>query len=245
MVEPRIILFIAWGDSHVALVAQCIAESRLPPYPVFLITDTTTQTDMLPPGVAVLRRDFAFSSKERKAEAFASLPETFGTVLFLDVDTRVLADISLGFDKAEQYGIAMAPAPHYSLADFRSFGRVLEREGLAPQGHVIYNSGVIFFDWRVAKVRSVFQQALALASKDETRTWSDQPYITLAMEMMDLNPYTLSPSFNHRAFGELISGSVRIWHSYQPVPPEAAQLEPGYLHRYEGTTAVRVMKVPL
>lgn len=243
--DARAVLFIAWGDAHVAMVARCLEESQLPPYPVVLITDDTTRTDDLPPHVNVLRHTFSLSGKERKAEAFASLPDDFGTVLFLDVDTRVLADISLGFDKAEQHGIAMAPAPHYSLADFRSFGRVLEREGLEPRGQLIYNSGVIFFDWRVPKVRQVFRRALALARKDETATWSDQPYITLAMEMVDLNPYTLSPSFNYRAFGELISGSVRIWHSYQPVPAEAAHLEPGYLHRYEGTTAVRVMKVPL
>lgn len=245
MTAERVILFVAWGGDHVALVAQCLAESRLPEYPVIVVTDATTKTDTLPPEVEVLRRDFALPGKQRKLEAFMSLPGSIGTVLFLDVDTRVLADISLGFDKAELHGIAMAPAPHYSLADFRSFGSVLEREGLKIRGQLIYNSGVIFFDWRSSKVRSVFNQALVLARKDAKAYWSDQPYITLAMEMMGLNPYTLSPSFNYRGFGELISGSLRLWHSYQPVPPGAAQLEPGYLHRFEGTTFVRVMKVPL
>ena len=243
--KNRIILFIAWGEQHIELLVRCLAESKLPAYPSMLITDRTTNTDALPPDLEVLRRDFAFSGKERKAEALASLPEDVGTVLFLDIDTRVIADVSLGFDKAEQHGIAMASAPHYSLADFRGFGRVLDREGVQCRGQLIYNSGVIFFDWRSTKVRAVFQGALALALKDETLPWGDQPYITLAMELTGLNPYTLSPSYNHRAFGELISGSIRIWHSYVPVPDNAAALEPGYLHRYENGVLARALKVPL
>ena len=63
--------------------------------------------------------------------------------------------------------------------------------------------------------------------------------------MTGFNPYTLSPSFNHCGFGELISGSIRIWHSNDPVPPGAADLEPGYLHRYEHGALARTMPVPL
>jgi hypothetical protein len=83
-----------------------------------------------------------------------------------------------------------------------------------------------------------------LARKDEAALWSDQPYISLAMEMMGFNPYTLSPSFNCRGFGELISGSVRIWHSYNPVPTAAANLPSGYLHRYENGVFAPAFKVP-
>jgi hypothetical protein len=75
--------------------------------------------------------------------------------------------------------------------------------------------------------------------------WSDQTYLSLAMELRGFNPYTLSPSFNYRAFGELISGSIRIWHSYEPVPKNAASLEKGYLHRYEKGKLVKAVKVPL
>lgn len=243
--DERVIVFIAWGERHVGAVGCCIRESRLPPYPVVLITDEATPADGLPDAVRVMRRRFRFSGKERKAEVLASLPEEFRTVLFLDVDTRVIADISLGFEKAERHGLAMALAPHYSLADFRSFGRVMARENVQLKGQVIYNSGVMFFDWRSPAVREVFASALTLLLKDEAAPWSDQPYISLAMEMAGFNPYTLSPSFNYRNFGELISGSLRIWHSYSPLPPGAAALKPGYLHRYEGDTLVRVMEVPL
>jgi hypothetical protein len=121
----------------------------------------------------------------------------------------------------------------------------MRREGVAPRGQMIYNSGVVFFDATRPGVRAVFRLARELAAKDPAGAWSDQPYITLAMELTGFNPYTLSPSYNHRAFGELISGSIRIWHSPAPVPPGAESLEPGYLHRYDGGAIVRAMKVPV
>jgi hypothetical protein len=241
----RAILFIAWGDRYVEDVRRCIDESRLPEYPVVLVTDTDSDVRSLGSRATVIRRRFELAGKDRKTEALAALPESLETVAFLDTDTRVIDDVSLGFDQAERHGIAMAPAPHYSLGDFRSFGSVMRREGLTPRGQLIYNSGVIFFDATRPDVRAVFRLALELAAKDPDGAWSDQPYITLAMELTGFNPYTLSPSFNHRAFGELISGSIRIWHSPLPVPPGAAELEPGYLHRYADGALVRAMKVPL
>ena len=243
--HDRLILFIAWGERHISAVQDCLRESRLPPYHIVLITDPVTPVDGLPREVEVLRWDFVYGGKERKTEVLASLPNTFGTVLFIDADTRVVADVSLGFEKAERHGIAMTPAPHYSLADFRSFGSVMAREGVEPRGQMIYNSGVIFLDWRSPLVRQVFADALALLHKNKTATWSDQPYISLALERAGLNPYALSPSFNYRNFGELISGSIRIWHSYSPLPLTASALPPGYLHRYEGGELVQVMRVPL
>jgi hypothetical protein len=241
----RTIVFIAWGDRYVDEVGRCIAESALPSYPIVLLTDGESRTDSLPPEVAVVRRVFALSGKDRKLEALATLPASIETALFLDADTRVIGDVSLGFDKAERHGIALAPAPHYSLGDFRSFAAVMRREGVEPRGQLVYNSGVIFFDATRPDVRDAFALALALAVKDPDGRWSDQPYLSLAMELRDLNPYTLSPSFNHRAFGELVSGSIRVWHSPAPVPAGAANLEPGYLHRYENGALVRAMKVPL
>ena len=173
------------------------------------------------------------------------MPKQIGTALLLDADTRVIDDISLGFEKAEKHGIAMVPAPHYCLADFRSFGEVMLKEGVTPLGQVIYNSGVIFCTPQRPDVRAVFDSALALGQKYHDRIWSDQTYLSLAIELQGFNPYTLSPSFNYRGFGELISGSIRIWHSYKPLPKNAASLEKGYLHRYENGKLVKALKVPL
>ena len=241
----RAIVFFAWGAEYIAHLGCCVRESQLPHYPVLLITDAATDVSGLSPDIAIVRRDCQFTGKVRKVELLTCLPEEVETALFLDVDTRVIGDISLGFDKAERHGIALVPAPHYSLADFRDFRRIMLSEGITPLGQIVYNSGVIFFAPHRPDVRAVFDRTLALAQKYPDAPWGDQTYLSLAMEMLGFNPYTLSPSFNYRAFGELISGSIRIWHSYAPVPPDAASLERGYLHRSQTGRLVKVMKVPL
>lgn len=241
----RGIAFMAWGEEYIGHVATCIRESVLPDYPIVVITDATTPVEALPERVTVVRRDLGFEGKTAKLRMLADMPAHLDTILFLDVDTRVLADISLGFDKAERHGIAMAPAPHYSLEHFRGFGSVMDREGVPRLGQLLYNSGVVFFDARGAEVRAVFALACEMAARDESSPWGDQTYITLAMEKLGFNPYTLSASFNHRAFGELVSGSLRIWHSYKPVPEEARELAPGWLYRFPMGRMMRAMKVPL
>jgi hypothetical protein len=241
----RGIVFFAWGDDWIERAAASIRESKLPEYPVFLVTDATSDTKALPKNVEVVRVAFQLLGKARKAELFARSPAQIDTALFIDADTRVVDDISLGFDQAEQHGIAIAPAPHYSLADFRDFRQVMNAEAVTPRGQVIYNTGVIFATPHRPEVRAVFDQALKLAQKYQDKVWNEQPYFSLAMEMLNFNPYALSPSFNHRGFGELISGSIRIWHSYEPVPRDAANLEKGYLHRYDKGKLVKAVKVPL
>ena len=175
----------------------------------------------------------------------AGLPPDWETVLFLDTDTQVLMDVSLGFDKAERHGVAMAPAPHYSLGDFRTFSDFMLRRGVEPRGQMIYNSGVLFMSLGFPGVRPVLQDALALARLEPQMRWGDQAHLSLAMEMAGFNPYTLSPSFNHRGFGELVSGDVRIWHSGSELPADAHRLTPGYLHRYEQGHFLKVLEVPL
>jgi hypothetical protein len=241
----RAIVFFAWGADWIKRVAECIRESRLPDYPVFVVTDTETETSGLPKNVEVVRIVFELSGKARKSEFFVRLPEKIATALFIDADTRIVDDISLGFERAEKHGIAIAPAPHYSLADFRDFRQVMTAEGVTPLGQMVYNTGVIFATAHRPDVRAVFDLTLKLAQKYQDKVWNEQPYLSLAMELLNFNPYTLSPSFNHRGFGELLSGSIRIWHSYEPLPPNATSLEKGYLHRHEKGKLVKAVKVPL
>lgn len=245
MKNKRAIVFLAWGAKHIGLVVDSIRESRPPDYRIILLTDEASKIDNLPKNVEVVRRDSKLSGKARKTEFFNRLPDQIETVLLLDADTRVIDDVSLGFEKAEKHGLALVPAPHYSLADFRDFREVMENEGVMPRGQMIYNSGVMFYTPQRADVRAVFDLTLKLAQKYHDRVWSDQTYLSLAMEILGFNPHCLSPSFNYRGFGELVSGSIRIWHSYEPLPKNATSLEKGYLHRYEKGTFVKAVKVPL
>ncbi len=105
----RAIVFPAWGAEWVDRVSSCIRESQLPEYPLFVVTDATTNVDGLPREVVVVRRDCQLSGKARKTEFFNCLPDEIETALFLDADTRVIGDISFGFEKAEQHGIAIVP----------------------------------------------------------------------------------------------------------------------------------------
>ena len=243
MKNRRAIVFVAWGPKHIELVANCLRESRLPDYPRFLMTDEASQIPDLK-DVDVVRCPSTLSGKARKTEFFNRLPEQIETALLLDADTRVIDDISLGFEKAEKHGIAIVPAPHYSLADFRNFREVMLKEGVMPSGQMIYNSGVMFYKPQRPEVRAVFDLTLKLAQKYQDQVWSDQTYLSLAIELLGFNPHCLSPSFNYRGFGELISGSLRIWHSYEPLPKNASSLEKGYLHRYEKGKFVKAVKVP-
>ncbi len=241
----RSLVFMAWGEKYTQLVADCLDRSQLPDCSVVLITDEATNTDCLPSFVEVVRKPLQFKGKLAKVELLRNLPDDLELVLFLDVDTIILDDLSLGFEKAEKHGLAMAPAPHYSLEHFRSFGVVMDRFNVPKQGQLLYNSGVMFFDAKNTKIIEIFDLACKLAEEDTDAYWSDQPYITLAIEMLGVNPYTLSPSFNHRAFGEPVSGNIRIWHTYLPMPSNATALEPGYLHHYRQGQLVKLKKVPI
>jgi hypothetical protein len=161
MKSNRAIVFPAWGAEWIDRIGSCIRASQLPPYPIFLMTDAATDVSALPAGIEVVRRDCQLLGKARKTEFFTCLPEQIETALLLDADTRVIDDISLGFEKAEQHGIAVAAAPHYSLADFRDFRQVMLKEGVTPLGQIIYNSGVLFCKPQQPEVRAVFDLTLA------------------------------------------------------------------------------------
>ncbi len=232
MGKRRGIVFMAWGAEYVEAIRKLVQESQLPDYPLFLVTDEHTPVDGFDDRLDVIRTEFELDGKARKCELGEHLPQGFDSLLFLDVDTRILGDISLGFDKAEKHGIAMAQAAHYSLEYFKDFSRIMISEGIEPRGQLLYNSGVIFFSL-TPRVRKVFELWIKLGTRYSDAPWSDQTYLTLAMELLGFVPYTLSTGYNHRAFGELISGEIRIWHSFKPVPENVNSLEPVFPRRYQ------------
>ena len=210
------IIFLAWGSRYLGEVRRCLAADRhIAAYDKFLVTEAGTAPDI--PGLNIIDAEFAASGLLRKTELLDHIPPGYRSYLFLDSDTVVLDDISLGFERAARHGIAVAPAPHYSLDRFWKFGRIMRRQGEPELGQLQYNTGVIFF--RVdTRTRKIFQRWRQLATEYQAELANDQPYFTLAMEQLGFNPYSLSISFNYRAYGEPISGPVRIWHSHSPPP---------------------------
>lgn len=218
--KKHAILFLAWGERFIAEVCACIERSRpfIKDYDLILITDKDSTTDQVEPYLThLIRAEFKYSGLFRKTEILKFLPNYYDSYLFLDSDTVVIQDISLGFIKSDSHGIAVCPAPHYSLEAFWGFDQVMERAGVSRLGQLQYNTGVIFFR-NCAEVREVFEKWGSLAS-EHSYFENDQPFFTLAAEILRFNPYILSISFNYRGFGDAISGDVRIWHSHGEMPP--------------------------
>src|SRR5205823_14159459 len=112
MKNNRAIIFFGWGPKYIDLVTHCIRESQLPPYPIFLITDTATDIGGLPAGIEVVRHDSELSGKARKTEFFLCLPGEIETALLLDADPRANGDVSLGLANTKKHGMASVRAPH-------------------------------------------------------------------------------------------------------------------------------------
>ncbi len=243
------VVWLAWGERYVREAAKSRASITDRSLRTCLITDRASAA--VAPAVfdEVVIAEFALTSYLRKCELYRLLPAQYDTFLFLDVDTQVIGDISLGFEKVSKYGIAMAQAPRYSLERFQGFDAIMRAAGVTPRGQLQFNSGVIFFHRR-PDVEAVLLKWESLAHEyggpngefaELSKVFGDQPYLTLAMEVLGFNPYVLSTAFNHRAKGELIDGDVRIWHSYKAIPADL-NAEPNVPYRYISDGRVREMQ---
>ena len=221
----RAIIYFAWGETHVLEAIESAKTTLFMDIPVVLLT-TDDSLGFLPddhPFAEVLAFPITEEKRIIKTCLWDFIPDGYDSFLFLDVDTRVLLDIRFGFEMAERWGIAVATAPDYSLDNHHGFDRVMAVADMPCLGQNQYNTGVIFFARR-PDVETVFRSWKSLAyDLTERAPWrkDDQPFLTLAMEMHGFNPYTLSTNYNYRALiGDHVSGDIRIWHSYAPVPDD-------------------------
>ena len=177
--------------------------------------------------------DIQVGNTREKSRLLELIPAGYETYLYLDCDTLVFDDLSLGFDKAGQHGIALVPAPNYNMCTVRhpsnacSGAMIMQRLGMRSLDQMVYNSGVIFFDLQVPSARRVFERWRQLCDLvDLSIAWpDDQILLSIAMKQLAFAPYTLTPLYNYRAKGELAIGKVRIWHSHRPPPPNLNDLE--------------------
>jgi len=217
----RAIVYFCWGEKY---INEALASAQTTDFlSIDRILITTRESLFFLPAKHAFARvatpTFFLPGLLSKSEMFALLPEEYDSFLFLDTDTRVLMDITLGFEKAEAHGIAAVMAPHYSLEHFWGFDRILDLVDHPRVDTMQYNSGVLFFTRR-PDVSSVFEEWHRMCLKWGEQFANDQPFLTLAMERHSFNPYTLSPAYNYRNLGEQVSGLIRIWHSHLPPPPD-------------------------
>jgi lipopolysaccharide biosynthesis glycosyltransferase len=217
--SKRAIIFLAWGEEYIKEVEQCVSNSTyIKQYDLILITDEETVIGQFENNFTqVIRTNFYAKGLVKKAELIKYLPTDYASYLLLDSDTIVIDDIGYGFEMAEKFELALSPAPHYSLDYFWGFDRIMEKEGVECRGQLQYNTGVIFFK-NSQEMRLILQKWMELAVTYQAKFENDQPFFTLALLQLGINPYTLSISYNYRGFGDAISGIVRIWHSHEEMP---------------------------
>ena len=224
----RAIVWFCWGERFIdeaidsARSAAAIEADRI------LITDAegATYANDNPAFTSIVQTQLIHANNLDKSRLIDLLPDGYDTFLYLDTDTKIVGDVSLGFAKAERHGIAMAPAPNYNLPEFFNFARIMRELGVEPAGQMMFNTGVIFFQLTAA-VRQVLERwrdlcASVGAKNDFPR---DQPFLNLALEQCGVTPYVLSPLYNYRGLGEYAVGNIRIWHSHFAPPPDLNDFE--------------------
>jgi hypothetical protein len=219
----KAIVWFCWGEKFIHEAAGSARSTAGIEADRILITDAAgaASAKRLGDFTSVIQTDLVFTNNLEKSRLIDFLPDGYDTYLFLDTDTRVVGDVSLGFAKAEQHGIAVAPAPNYNLAEFFNFSRIMEQLGEEPADQIMYNTGVIFFKLTPA-ARRVFERWRDLcATAGVTNQFPrDQPFFNLALEQLGVLPYVLSPLYNYRSLGEFAVGNIRLWHSHFPVPSD-------------------------
>jgi hypothetical protein len=219
----RAIVWLAWGQRFVAEAAESARTAAALEADRFLITDAAgaIEAEGSKAFTSIIPTRLLHVNNLEKSRLIDLLPAGYDSFLYLDCDTRIVGDVTLGFEMAERHGIAVVPAPNYNLGEFFGFGALMARAGMKPADHMQYNSGVVFF--RLTHlVRRVLERWRDLCDTLGAKAGfaHDQPFLTMAFEQLGFLPYVLSPLYNYRSMGEYAVGSIRIWHSAFPPPAD-------------------------
>ena len=213
----RGIISIYWGDESKLPIERLKASVKKfhPELPHEIIKIDASQND--------------FSSLNKKASMFDLSP--FDETLFLDIDTVIMARLDFGFEKAKQFGIALAicEAPWA-----RRYHKVFTGD------QIEYNTGVIFFDkksegvfkaWRDFSEK-IDSESIGVSSESGElfkMSANDQASFALAVEETGCNPFVLPLNWNFRPlWHKSFYGPLKIWHDYLDPPPFFEELSTYY-----------------
>lgn len=173
-----------------------------------------------------------------KAQMYELSP--FDETLFLDSDTRVLGDLTFGFDMAARHGLAVAIAP--ACLARRQWAESPGARAQVGRDLVEYNSGVIFFR-KGPRNRELFETWRT--SADDYGPL-DQWGFAQAIFDTGRNPFVLPQNWNFRAIPRIapVFGPIKIWHTRKPLPENVEEWNRGPL-RLGAVQGGRLVPVPL
>jgi hypothetical protein len=224
----RAIVWFCWGERFIDEAADSARSAAAIEADRFLITDAAGADYAKGKGnfPSIIATELRYRNNLEKSRLVDLLPGGYDTFLYLDTDARILGDVSLGFAKAAQHGIAMAPAPNYNLAEYFNFAPIMRELGVEPADQTMYNAGVIFFRLNAEVLRILERWRDLCASVGAAKQFPrDQPFLNLAFEQLGFAPYALSPLYNYRGLGEYAVGNIRIWHAHFPPPADVNAFE--------------------
>lgn len=156
----------------------------------------------------------------------------FEETLFLDMDTVVLGNLNFGFDKAQQFGMAL------SICECPWARRY---SNIFSGNEVEYNTGVLFF---TRKSKHVFEKWKQLASYVDSSIFhvmdgvlkampaNDQGSFALAIEQTGFNPFVLPLNWNFRPYWYRgFFGPIKVWHDYADPPQLFEEINSYYLNK--------------
>ena len=153
----------------------------------------------------------------------------FDETLFLDLDTVVLGNLDFGFEKAQQFGLAL------SICE-SPWGRRYTK--IFTGDEIEYNTGVIFFTKAAKIVFDKWEQLTGTIDSSHVGVneqglykmpANDQGSFALAIEKTGFNPFVLPLNWNFRpAWHRSFFGPIKIWHDYSDPPLLFSELNAYY-----------------
>jgi len=129
-------------------------------------------------------------------------------LLFLDTDTLILKNIDhlQPLLKNNDLGLVEAPLSPLGSIPGISDTDITDYEMSLPS----YNSGLIFIKVS-SKTRLLFKEVERNLNKTTTFK-EDQPILSILINRLNTKVQVLSKNFNYRGRGDLICGSISVWH---------------------------------
>jgi glycosyltransferase involved in cell wall biosynthesis len=195
--STRGIYCVAFGDPArgCALEMMQTAKKHMPDVPIALCSDRKIG----PEDVLIVEPDSDIGGRRAKLKAYELAPAEWESVLYLDADTEIVADVSFFFELIEDgWEFVICKDPHLmdTMHSFRRKGNTPELNATEQAVYTLhtlqYNGGVWAFG-RNAKIKCFFERWLA---EWETYAGRDQGALIRAMYTEPLKVYLLGNEWN-------------------------------------------------